>query len=232
MTTHHQSTDHTNPTELGTELATELARELGAGKLADSHLMQRLLAGRRTAHEFASTQPSNLPDIIRQGIDLARWAPNHGLTEPWDFYHLGRQSIEKIVAINTANVREKKGDSVAAKKKERWLSMPEWLLVTQQLPPAELRTSKPQKYAYVEREDYAACACAIQNLMLYCHSQGMDSKWSTGEVTRSDSLYDVMALDRTTTTIIGIIWIGVSAKPSKLSPRRRRTLDDVYHPVT
>lgn len=190
-----------------------------------------LLTSRRTVHEFADEQPSaeSLHALIQAGVDKARWAPNHGLTEPWDFYHLGEQTAQQVAQLNAELVRAKKGDAAADKKLQRWLSMPEWLVVTQTLPRASLQASHPEKYAYIEREDYAATACAIQNLMLYCHSQGLGSKWSTGEVTRSPELYHLLNIDSMQATIVGIIWIGMAKNPDKRSSIRKRNLNDIYH---
>ena len=36
----------------------------------------------------------------------------------------------------------------------------------------------------IERENYAACCCAAQNLMLYLWRQGIGVKWTTGGITR------------------------------------------------
>ncbi len=35
-------------------------------------------------------------------------------------------------------------------------------------------------------EDYAACACATQNLLLAAHAQGLAAKWSTGKLAHSE----------------------------------------------
>jgi nitroreductase len=42
------------------------------------------------------------------------------------------------------------------------------------------------------QEDYAATCCSIQNMMLALHSQGVGSKWTTGAVTRTKEIADLI----------------------------------------
>lgn len=190
-----------------------------------------LLTSRRTAHQFANQQPTAeaLQRIITAGIECARWAPNHGLSEPWDFYHLGQDTATQVARLNAELVRQSKGDAAAEKKLQRWLDMPEWLLVTQRLPRASLRDSYPDKYTLLKQEDYAATACAIQNFMLYCHSQNLACKWSTGGITRAPELYQLLTLDPQAQSIVGLLWIGVAAEADRPVPKRKRCVEDIYH---
>ena len=83
------------------------------------------------------------------------------------------------------------------------------------------------------REDYAACACAIQNLMLSLWSEGVTSKWTTGSITRDPMTYEHLGLtppgeeghEEGDQKILGFIWIGYpredhadTPKPGRLSP--------------
>ena len=45
-----------------------------------------LVRARRTIHDFR--KESAPPALVRKALDLARWAPNHHLTEPWRFCQL------------------------------------------------------------------------------------------------------------------------------------------------
>ena len=57
-----------------------------------------LIRSRRTIHEFREAPaPAGL---VRKAIDLARWAPNHHLTEPWRFYLLGPETAAAIARLN------------------------------------------------------------------------------------------------------------------------------------
>jgi nitroreductase len=70
-----------------------------------------VLRGRRSIDFFAPDAVS--AEVIREGIDVARWAPNHRLTEPWRFYLLGpatrQAAIDLAVELETAAKGERAG---------------------------------------------------------------------------------------------------------------------------
>ena len=54
-----------------------------------------VMKSRRTIHSFKAT-PLPPEEIIIAAIEHATWAPNHHLTEPWQFHLLGNETKEKI----------------------------------------------------------------------------------------------------------------------------------------
>ncbi|MGD8429667.1 MAG: nitroreductase [Ectothiorhodospiraceae bacterium] len=170
-----------------------------------------LIAGRRTINSFRPELPPR--SLIRRGISLARWAPNHHLTEPWNFYLIGPRTRDGIVALNAELVAAGKGAEAAEAKRSRWSAIPGWLAVTCNRSDDGLR----------QREDYAACACAIQNLSLYLWSEGVGTKWTTGAVTREARFYDLLWIDPGQEEVVGLIWYGYPAE----SPRTHRSGVDV-----
>ena len=156
----------------------------------------KIIAERRTIHDF-KPEPVNR-EIIKQAIDAARWAPNHHLTEPWHFYLLGPETVKGVIDLNTRLVREKHGEEAAKIKQQRWSAMPGWMVVTCD------KSADPQQM----QEDYAACCCAIQNMMLYLWSESIGVKWSTGAVIRNDQFYDLLWIDPAAESVVGIFWYG------------------------
>jgi len=165
-----------------------------------------LIRGRRSVDRFEPQCPP--ADLIHAAVAAARWAPNHHLTNPWRFYLLGGQTREAVIRLNTALVAEKRGAEAAAVKDRRWRAVPGWLLVTCHEDDDDLRA----------REDYAATACAIQNLMLYLHSAGVASKWTTGAVTRHADFLPACGVDDMQEYCVGLIWYGYAVR----SPRTSR----------
>ncbi len=159
-----------------------------------------IVKSRRTIHNF---EPDKTPDvsIIKNAIESACWAPNHHLTEPWHFYLLGKETVTDICELNKELLTESKGLEAAEKKAKRWLSIPGWMIVTCLKSDDELRC----------QEDYAACSCAIQNLMLILWQQGIGSKWSTGPITRDEHFYDLVWVNKDLESIMGIVWYGYAA---------------------
>ena len=171
-----------------------------------------LLRSRRTVHLF---EPEPVPDdVVLRGLDLARWAPNHRLTEPWRFVLLGPETAAAVVDLNARLVAEARGPAAGAAKRERWSAVPGWLVVTCRVSDDAVRM----------REDYAACCCAIQNFQLYLWSEGIGVKWTTGTVTRDPVFYDLVGLDAARETVVGLLWYG---KPAVVPETERRPLDAV-----
>jgi len=158
-----------------------------------------LLQSRRTIHEFRPDLPPRA--IILRALDLARWAPNHYGTEPWRVYLLGRETAAAVVELN-ADLIAARGDAEgAARKRERWLAIPGWFVITC------ARSDDPRR----AREDFAACCCAAQNMMLYLWSEGVGVKWNTGAVTQEQRFYDLIWADPARETVVGLFWYGYPA---------------------
>ncbi|MCG8379213.1 MAG: nitroreductase [Proteobacteria bacterium] len=163
--------------------------------------LANIILSRRTIHNFKN---DSIPDkkIILDAIGQACWAPNHHLTEPWHFYLLEKETITSICELNRDMLLQTKGVDAAEKKYQRWMSIPGWLVITCQMSEDEIRY----------QEDYAACCCAIQNLMLLLWEQGIGTKWSTGPVVRDDQFYDLVWVNKEIEHVVGIIWYGYPAE--------------------
>jgi nitroreductase len=175
------------------------------------HLAERI-RDRRSTNQFLKQKVSR--KLIREAVELARWAPNHHLTEPWQFYVLGEQAIADSIELIRDNATRKKdaafGDFKAASARE----IPGWLVVT----------CKKSADEILQREDYAACCCAIQNLMLYLSEAGVATKWTTGEITRDARFHRVLGSDPDKSFIVALIWYGY---PKVLPTQSRQPLENI-----
>ena len=76
-------------------------------------------------------------------------------------------------------------------------------------------------------EDHAACACAVQNFMVYLASEGVGTKWMTGAMGISGEkiLSEICGTDVSSTEhFMGVIMIGMPARPLdpiKVPPRKK-----------
>jgi nitroreductase len=172
----------------------------GVDNKATIQAIEDVIRGRRTIHNFTTEVPPF--EQIEKAIELASWAPNHRHTEPWLFHHLGPKTISGVVDLNARLVAEKKGAAAGEAKRERWSTNPGWLVVTSALSPDD---------AELEKEDYAACCCAIQNLSLYLWSAGIGVKWTTGAVTRHPEFYRLLNVDSAERQTVGVLWYGYAA---------------------
>lgn len=174
--------------------------------------IDEVIRGRRTINKFQEQIPPT--ELIVNAIDAACWAPNHKLTEPWRYYFLGSESIQQVVELNCDLVAASKGEEVAAKKREKWSSIPGWLVITSQVSGNALR----------DKENYAAVCCALQNLALLLWDRGVGIKWTTGDVTRDERIYEILKIDRATEEIVGMIWYGY---PAEVPVMKRRPVEEV-----
>jgi nitroreductase len=156
-----------------------------------------LISNRRTVHQF---KPGEVPPIekIEKAIDLARWAPNHHLTEPWHFYIIGPETVSAIIELNAELARNKNGDKAARIKLKRWSQIPGWLVLTCTKSEDPIRA----------QEDYAACCCAAQNMMLYLWHEGIGVKWTTGDVVKESRFYNLIRVDPHAEIVVGLFWYG------------------------
>jgi nitroreductase len=174
--------------------------------------LEEVIRGRRTVNLYLQTPVPRA--LVREAIDAATWAPNHHVTEPWHFYLLGQETIERCLDLCFELVRARKSEEAARFKREQWSEKPGWLVVTCRRSEDEL----------LQREDYAACAAAIQNFMLYLWKAGVGSKWTSGEITRDRRFFDILGMDADTEFVVGLLWFGYP----KLTPtQKRKELDDV-----
>ena len=172
-----------------------------------------VLRGRRTIELFLQTAvPSSL---VNEAIEAATWAPNHHVTDPWRFYSLGDESRERCLDLCRDIVSKKKGEKAADFKRQRRSEKPGWLVVTCQRSDDEL----------LQREDYAACAAAVQNFMLYLWKAGIGCKWTTGDITHDPQFFEIVGIDETAEFVVGLFWYGYP----KLTPTQsRKGLGEVF----
>ena len=171
-----------------------------------------VLRGRRTINLYLNLPvPANL---VNEAIEVATWAPNHHVTEPWRFYLLGPETVARCVELAREMTAARKGEKAAGFKAASWSEKPGWLVVTCQRSDNEL----------LQGEDYGACCAATQNLLLYLWKAGVGSKWTSGDITRDERFFDIVGIDADEEFIVGLIWYGYA----KVTPeQRRRPLTEV-----
>jgi len=165
-----------------------------------------VLQGRRTVDLYLQTP---IPDaLVLEALEVAIWAPNHHVTEPWRFILPGEKTVKKILGRCEQLVCAKKGAELASHKRESWSEKPGWLVVTCQRSEDALR----------QQEDYAACSAAVQNFMLYLWKAGLGSKWTSGDITRDPEFLEILGINGDDAFVVGMIWFGYP----KLTPTQMR----------
>ena len=78
----------------------------------------------------------------------------------------------------------------------------------------------------VAREDYAAVCCAVQNLCLSLHADGIGTKWTTGAVNFDDRFDKAVGLPQSE-YVVGTIWFGTAKGDPPPPPAKRLAVEDV-----
>lgn len=189
-----------------------MSEVLPDGESRNTRLIAERIRSRRTTKLFLRRAVSK--DLIRDAVEVARWAPNHHLTEPWHFYLFGDDTIAKCIDLIRTIVTETKDEDLAEFKAKSAAAIPGWLLVTCKKSDDEL----------LQREDYASCCCAIQNLTLYLSEAGLASKWTTGLIIRDQRFFDLLGINSDEEFVVGLIWYGY---PKMLPTQSRKEVDEI-----
>lgn len=150
------------------------------------------IRARRTLKAFT---PETVDETtVRELLSLAVLAPNHHETEPWRFWVVGPATLAKL-AKGT-------GDQKLLRSKTA-------IVV------GVLRNDDPA----VAEEDYAAVACAIENIMLAARARGLASFWRTPGVIDRPAFVQIVGIPDDVRGI-GVVHLGLPAEPFPETPER------------
>ena len=170
---------------------------------------------RRTLHIFSKKRVPR--EVIEKSIFAANQAPCHRRTFPWRFTSIGIKKRELLYQLQlTLKFGDMTIDESSLKKIRDKMLNPSHLLIATQV----CTDNQVQKL-----EDYAACACAIQNLSLSLVADDVGCKWSTGKITKDPNTYQIAQINSSEEEIIGFIWIGYGNEPPLI---KRPLISTIY----
>jgi nitroreductase len=142
--------------------------------------VEEAIRSRRTVKAF-EPEPVDR-NTLDELLEIARWAPNHHLTNPWRFRVLGPESLAQLkqVAAQLAAADapagadpDKIGEAAAAK-----LDRAPTLVVC-----SVVQSGEPVQ----DEEDRYAAACAAYVVLLAAHARGLAGYWRTPAVLRAET---------------------------------------------
>jgi nitroreductase len=159
--------------------------------------VEKAIRTRRTHKAFAA-EPVDT-DVLDELFELARWAPNHHLTNPWRFRVLGAHTRERLMALAES---EKPGSAVKLQR------APTLVAVTAQLgaDPAQ------------DREDEFATAVAAYLILLGAHARGLAGYWRTVPLLDDSRGRQILSL-HTQETPVGLLYLGHPVQEQRLPER-------------
>jgi nitroreductase len=153
---------------------------------------------RRTHKAFA---PEPLPrPLIDELLELARWVPNHNLTNPWRFRVIGPHALEAL--------KQAAGPEAAAK--------------LDRAPTLIAATAKRSEDLVQDEEDLCATACATYAVLLAAHARGLAGYWRTPGVLRTSAGLEALEIgpDERFVALIHLGWPRQERQPPQRLPPR------------
>jgi nitroreductase len=150
------------------------------------------IRSRRTLKEFTDEPVGHA--LVSELLELAVLAPNHHDTEPWRFWVVGRETLQALA------------DATGDKK----LLRSHTAIVV-----GVKRDADPQ----TAEEDYAAVACAIQNIMLAARGRGLASFWRTPGVLSRPVVAKILDAPKKV-RLVGVVHLGQPGEPFPAQPAR------------
>ena len=117
----------------------------------------------RRTHKAFGSEPVDRETLLEL-FDLARWAPNHHLTNPWRFRVVGPRALEAL--------KRAAGEEAAGK-----LDRAPTLIVVSAV--------QSGTDVVADEEDVLAAACAAYIVLLAAHGRGLVGYWRTPAVLRT-----------------------------------------------
>ena len=159
----------------------------------------------RRTHKVYGEEPLDRETLDRL-LELATWAPNHHLTNPWRFRVIGPQSL---LALKDAAGPE------AAAKLDR---APTLVCVS---------VVQGGEDPIADEEDLLAAGCAVYALLLGAHARGLAAYWRTPAVLRTDEGRAALGLP-TQERAIALVHLG-PLRQEKAPPERSPAGDVVTY---
>jgi nitroreductase len=149
----------------------------------------------RRTHKRYGSEPLD-DTALRELLELARFAPNHHLTQPWRFRVLGPETRSRI-------------EDLAGEKEAMKL---------RRAPTLVLATAALSGDPHTDEEDLHAVACAVYAVLLGATARGLASYWRTPRVLEDAAIRELLGLPGDE-QVVALIHLG---PPASVPPAKER----------
>ena len=150
--------------------------------------VEEAIRSRRT-HKAYGADPVDRETLLEL-FDLARWAPNHHLTNPWRFRVLGPQALARLKAADTPE---------SARKLDR---APTLVVVS----------------SMGDEEDRDATAAAAYIVLLAAHGRGLATYWRTPAVLQTAEGRAAVGIEEGE-QVLGLLHLGTPRQEQRVPDR-------------
>jgi nitroreductase len=152
----------------------------------------------RRTHKAFGAAPVDWATLLEL-FELARWAPNHRLTNPWRFRVLGERSR-----------------AVLAREAE--LAVPGSASKLDRAPTLVVASARLQGEPDEQREDLLAAALAAYNVLLAAHARGLAGYWRTLALLGTPSVRAALGITADEEPI-GLLHLGAPVQEQRVPGR-------------
>ncbi|MDX6543714.1 MAG: hypothetical protein QOK32_1317 [Gaiellaceae bacterium] len=156
--------------------------------------LEEAIRSRRTHKSFGPDPVSR--ETLDELFELARWAPNHHVSQPWRFRVLGPDTL--------ARLKEAGGASESIK--------------LDRAPTLVVASAKLTGDLVQDEEDLHATACAVYAVLLGARARGLASYWRSPEVLRTKRGRDAVGL-ADGERFVGLIHLGTPLSEPRAKER-------------
>ena len=156
--------------------------------------VEQAIRTRRTHKAYAHEPVAR--ELLDELFELARWAPNHNLTNPWRFRVLGPSTLARL---------KRAAGAEAAAKLDR-------------APTLVCATVVQRGDPVQDEEDVCAAAVATYIVLLGAHARGLAGYWRTPEVLRTPEGRAALGVSDSE-RVLGLIHLG-HARQQREPPER------------
>jgi nitroreductase len=158
--------------------------------------VEQAIRSRRT-HKAYGGEPV-APETIRDLVELARWAPNHHLTNPWRFRVVGPQALERLK------------DAAGPERAGKLARAPTLIAVSYVRSPED---------PTADEEDLLATAVAAYIVLLGAHARGLAAYWRTIGLLHEAAGLAALGIDEDE-RVIGLLHLGPPRAEQRVPERR------------
>ena len=183
------------------------------------NLLKEIITDRRSVKPAVFNGKKIENDEIRQLLNLANWAPNHGLTEPWRFIVYSGEAVRRFCAEHAELYRqgttpEKFNAGKYEKQKHNGDNASHIVLVYMR---------RGDNVNITRQEEICATAAAVENMLLGAEALGIAVLWSTGGMIMDEVMKEYLDL-RVEDVVIGLLYLGYTDEPVK--PGKRQSVEE------
>jgi nitroreductase len=159
--------------------------------------VEQAIRTRRTHKAFGSREVP--AQTIAELVELARWAPNHHLTNPWRFRVLGERTRHALMDLAEA---EKAGSAVKLARAPTLVAV------------SAVQGDSPSD----AREDLLATGVAAYLVLLGAHARGLAAYWRTVALLESPQARELLGIPEDESPV-GLLYLGIPVQEQRTPER-------------